>query len=471
MRRFHASAIALLTAAAPVFAAAEYSHSKYFEHYEGTKTCLKCHLNAAQSFFNSQHYQWQGEAPQIVNAAGRRLGKINTINDFCTSPRASWIGILHNSRGDVISKGCSACHAGLGKLPDSRMTTEQLENIDCLICHASGYQRDLYPGAKKGWEWKPVLWKNQEGLDSVSKRIGMPTRKNCLRCHAGSGGGPNFKRGDIEYKLSECDRDFDVHMAADGTNFQCIDCHQGEDHRVRGRGADLSGTDMPGKPLSCDGGECHGPAPHEAEVLNYHTKRVYCATCHIPTFARADSTDMARDWSKPVHNEELDKWSATITLEKDVMPVYAWYNGTTEEQLPGEPVKKLAGGAVGMMMPQGGKDDPKSRIYPFKLHRGKLPVLDGKNFLLPIVVEEFFADGNIDRAVKGAALEMYNVKNATYTWVDTVRYMGIYHEVQPKEKALECLDCHGAKGRLDWKALGYAGDPVLARLEVAHTAR
>jgi hypothetical protein len=31
--------------------------------------------------------------------------------------------------------------------------------------------------------------------------------------------------------------------------------------------------------------------------------------------------------------------------------------------------------------------------------------------------------------------------------------------VVPKEKALRCADCHGAKGRLDWKALGYAGDP------------
>jgi len=50
-----------------------------------------------------------------------------------------------------------------------------------------------------------------------------------------------------------------------------------------------------------------------------------------------------RDRSKPVYNEEADKYSATITLEKDVTPVYAWFNGFTKAQLPGEPVSRLAG--------------------------------------------------------------------------------------------------------------------------------
>jgi hypothetical protein len=32
--------------------------------------------------------------------------------------------------------------------------------------------------------------------------------------------------------------------------------------------------------------------------------------------------------------------------------------------------------------------------------------------------------------------------------------------VAPKDKALHCTDCHGAGSRMDWKALGYAADPV-----------
>ena len=204
------------------------------------------------------------------------------------------------------------------------MSREQLENIDCLMCHASGYRRDLYPIDAGGFEWKPILWKNREGMDSVSKRISLPTRAMCLRCHNASGGGANFKRGDLEYKLADCDRDFDVHMASSGKNMQCVTCHAGADHRVRGRGSDLSGSDMPNKPLSCNTTECHGAAPHKVAVLNHHAKRVDCAVCHVPTFARDEATDMMRDWSQTVYNAEADKYTANITLQKDVKPVYAW---------------------------------------------------------------------------------------------------------------------------------------------------
>jgi hypothetical protein len=177
-----------------------YSHQDdYFETYEGTSTCLECHEEEATSFFHSQHYQWQGDSPNIVNADGEKLGKMNTMNDFCTNPLASWIGNAVNTEGKVIAQGCSKCHAGLGLKPTAEISRAQLENIDCLICHASGYRRDAYQDADGNWEWRPILWKNQKGLDSISKRITRPERKMCLRCHSGAGGGPNFKRGDIEY--------------------------------------------------------------------------------------------------------------------------------------------------------------------------------------------------------------------------------------------------------------------------------
>jgi len=453
------AAVAAVSAGEPTAKpAAKPDHREMFEHYEGTRTCLECHRDEAVSFFESQHYQWRGEAPAIVNSNGKKLGKINTINDFCTNPEASWIGLSRNSRGEILSKGCSACHAGLGKLPSPELSDAQLENIDCLMCHASGYNRDLYPKPDGGWEWKPVLWKNQVGLDSVSKRISMPERKMCLRCHAGSGGGPNFKRGDIEYELADTSPQFDVHMATSGNNMQCVDCHAGEDHRVKGRGTDLAGSDTLGPRLTCD--TCHGESPHKVAALNAHTDRVYCTTCHIPTFAKHDATDMVRDWSTPVYHEEADKYSATITLEKDVAPVYAWFDGTTVAQLPNEPARISADGAVGMMMPHGSKADPQSKIYAFKLHRGKLPILRDRKWIIPIVVEEFFSDGEIDKAVKNAAKEFYGIDDAKYDWVDTERYMGIFHEIPPASSALQCLDCHRPGGRMDWKALGYDSDPL-----------
>ena len=437
------------------------SHASYFEHYEGTSTCLTCHEEQAKSFFVSQHYQWRGNSPAIVNARGRQLGKINTFNDFCTSPTGNWIGIVRNSRGDTLTRGCSACHAGLGKLPSPEMSREQLENIDCLICHASGYRRDLVQLEGESFEWKPILWKNPVGLDSVSKRISKPTRVMCLRCHSASGGGANFKRGDIEYALAEPTRDYDVHMGTDGANMQCVTCHAGADHRVRGRGTDLAGTDLPGRPLSCDTTECHGASPHKQSMLNTHAARVNCTVCHIREFARTDATDMRRDWSTTVYNKEADRYTAAITLEKNVRPVYDWYNGTSRAQLLGEPARHLADGSVGIMMPEGSRSDPKAKIFAFKKHTARLPKLVDRNWMVPITVEHFFANGEIEPAVKSAAREVYGIENARTTWVETTRMMGIFHGVQPANRALGCLDCHGEPGRMDWKALGYAGDPMM----------
>ena len=444
-------------------------HSLYFEHYEGTKTCLSCHEKEAQTFFHSQHYQWKGETPSLVGAHGVKLGKMNTINDFCTSPAANWIGNTKNSRGEVIAQGCSKCHAGLGLKPSETMSREQLLNIDCLQCHAAGYNRELAKTADGSWRWRPVLWNNREGLDSVSKRISLPTRTMCLRCHAASGGGKNFKRGDIEYVLADTTKEYDVHMGKDGANLACVDCHAAQDHRVKGRGADLAANDWKGT-LSCDTPDCHGAKPHKLAVLDKHTDRVSCAACHIPNFARTDPTDMARDWSKPKYNMEADKYGATITFGRDVVPVYDWWNGLSQASLLGETPKKTPQGKVAMFLPLGDRSDPKAKLFPFKLHRGRLPVLKEKSWLVPVNTEEFFADGKLEDAVKSAALSTYGVKDAAFGWADTIRYMGIFHGVRPAKQGVPCLDCHRPDGRVDWKALGYPGDPLEAKLTPTKTA-
>ena len=155
--------IALLLAGSPVAAAGKYHHQTYMRgDFEGTKTCLECHREEAEQFISSQHYQWEGATPDLANADGQRLGKMSMINDFCTNPSGhQWIGEVKNAEGKVLAKGCSSCHAGLGKLPGNEPTDEELENVDCLICHASGYRRNLYPTDEGGWEWRSILWKNR----------------------------------------------------------------------------------------------------------------------------------------------------------------------------------------------------------------------------------------------------------------------------------------------------------------------
>lgn len=451
--------------AAPVIAQTTYSHQAHFEHYEGTATCLGCHESEAESFFHSQHYQWLGPTPDVVNSHDTEQGKLTMINDFCTNPVPSWIGEVRNEDGKVLATGCSKCHAGLGLMPSAEMSRQQLENIDCLICHASGYQRGLYQNDDGTWEWRPILWKNQEGLDSVSKRISRPTRTMCLRCHSASGGGPNYKRGDLEYTLTEPDRDFDVHMSEDGANLQCADCHAGRDHRVMGRGADLASSDSPGARLSCDSGACHDAEPHVQGLLNRHVRRIDCGVCHIPTFARDEETELLRDWSTVHFSSEKGKYVYTSVFGKDVVPSYAWFNGTSRMQLPREPVERDADGSIMMAIPVGSKDDAGSRITAFKVHRGKLPVLDDKGWLLPVAVDGCYLHGDVDRAVKEGTESLYGIRDASYSWADTIRYMSINHGVRPADFALGCLDCHGPDGRLDWVALGYTGDPIASCLE------
>lgn len=453
----------LALAAAPAAAKTTYSHQEYFEHYEGTSTCLECHEEEATDFFHSQHYQWRGESPNVVNADGQMLGKLNTINDFCTNPMPSWIGNAVNSDGKIIAQGCSKCHAGLGLKPGREISQQQLENIDCLICHASGYRRDAYQDEEGNWSWKPILWKNQRGLDSVSKRITQPKRKSCLRCHAGAGGGQNFKRGDIEYVLGETDANYDVHMGTDGQDMACAECHGGSNHRMRGRGADLSGTDNPDEPLMCT--SCHDEKPHGLLALDSHTDKLNCTVCHIPDFARTDQTDMVRDWSTPKYHEEANKYSATITFGKNVKPVYAWFNGNSRLSKLGEKVKREKDGTVPVMIPEGSRKDKNSKLYAFKLHQGTLPMLKDQQWLIPLAVDEFFVDGDIEKAVAEGAAVTYGIEDPDYEWVPVKRYMGIFHGVRPADQALQCLDCHREGGRMDWKGLGYKKDPLLSKMD------
>jgi Cytochrome c bacterial len=439
-------------------------HENRYEHYEGTTTCLECHEEEALTFFHSQHYQWRGGTPDLVNtSAAEKYGKLSMINDFCTNPGGSqWIGKVENSDGKVLAKGCSNCHAGLGKLPAREPSREQLENIDCLICHASGYRRDLYSTDEGHWEWKPILHENQEGLDIISKRISLPDRTMCLRCHSASGGGPNFKRGDIEYILKDPDFEHDVHMSSKregGQDMWCIDCHTDDEHthRVIGRGVDMAATDSPDKNIDC-AGSCHQDLAHASDNINLHT-RLSCPTCHIPEFARDDPTDMMRDWSEVHYSEDKGKYMYKQELEYDVEPVYAWYNGSSFAQVPGQPVKRNAEGKITMVLPEGNRQDASAKIAPFKLHRGRLPVLTKQQWLAPVMTEELYLHGDVNKAVNDAVKNLYGLENVPFSWEPTIRYMSINHAIPPSEDALGCADCHVENGRMDWQALGYEADP------------
>ena len=188
------------------------SHVGRFTTYEGTKTCLTCHASEAASMHASVHYQWQGDASESTGLDSSLAGKLGGINDFCIYPDINWIGKLTNLDGVQVDGGCSKCHAGLGLKPSADATAEQLENIDCLVCHSADYKRTV--GTVGGQlRWVPDTAAMSVPLMQAAVDITLPTRNTCLNCHTKAGGGNNFKRGDIEEAHRNASPAFDVHLA------------------------------------------------------------------------------------------------------------------------------------------------------------------------------------------------------------------------------------------------------------------
>ena len=426
----------------------ENPHQEYVKSWEGTRTCLACHEAEGRAAHASLHYQWRSQAPNLVNAGGRALGKINVSNDFCTSPAISWIARVQNAEGKVIAKGCSACHAGLGAKPEAEATPAQLENVDCLMCHSAAYRRDVADAGGGALKWAPAM--TPEELLLAARNPRLPDTAICLRCHAGSGGGINYKRGDLEAAALKS-RGFDVHL---GSSMTCLQCHKARDHRFVGAGSQMAGLDAgPGE--GC--GHCHdGRTAHRDPVLAAHLARVACTACHVPTFAKDKPTDMHRDFSRSEPVPGKGKFEPAITFRKDVKPVLAWWDGKGRIALPDAPVT-VEQGVVRFWAPEGSRADGKAKLHPFKLHTANMPVDAATRKLIPVKVGILFKTGNTDAAIReGAKAAGMDVKEVA--WVRTERYMSIFHEVVPREAAVKCAECHGG-GRVDWKALGYPGDP------------
>lgn len=431
------------------------SHAGRFSAFEGTKTCLECHTEQAQQVHASVHYQWKGDSSAALGLGSEPAGKLGGINDFCIYPDINWIGKLTNHRGELVDGGCAKCHAGLGDKPSSTATPSQLENIDCLICHSAGYKRkvDVVNGS---YRFVPDAGKMSVSILQTAADISLPSKDACLNCHTRSGGGDNFKRGDIEEAHRNPARSFDVHMASiadGGAGLECLDCHTSVMHRVAGRGTDLRPMDSP-EPLYCT--QCHPSQPHKNSAIDKHTARVNCTVCHIPTYARAASTDMFRDWSAPgdlVSASGL--YEPHMTKQGNVVPKYRFFNGLSHFYKFGDPAEPGENGRVLMAGPDGSIQDQSAKIHAFKHHLAKQPMDPVTKALLPLKIGQFFESGDLAGAVE-LGVKAVGWPDNGFIFADTERYMGLFHEVAPKENALSCNNCHYGADRMDFKALGYA---------------
>jgi octaheme c-type cytochrome (tetrathionate reductase family) len=432
--------IALL---APLAALAQEDHSEFIEGpfsspQEVTETCLLCHDGIDQEIMATRHWDWIGDG----------TGKRNLINNFCTALPSNW-------------PRCTSCHIGYGWQDDSFDFTNG-NNIDCLICHdQTGTYKKLPTGAGVP---DPSV-----DLVKVAQNVGRTTNHNCGICHFNGGGGPGVKHGDLDVSLERPSPLLDVHMGDLG--FTCSDCHAGENHHILGasHGSIASGSNH----IGCLG--CHDEKPHARKIINNHVTSVACETCHIPTVAREQPTKTWWDWSsagqdKTVPPDEYgmpvyDKMKGNFVWKKNLVPEYSWYNGQADYYRPGEQVEP--GKVVGLNRLTGNREDEQSKIYPFKVMRGKqIYDPENKTLILPKLFGEggYWSDFDWNKASELGMAANNLPYSGHFGFIETEMYWPLEHMVAPSKESLNCTDCHTRKEekRLDWEALGYPGDPMSA---------
>lgn len=427
-----------------------------------TKKCLECHEGAAKEVMATSHWTWSLE--QDVPGHGKiQRGKKDVINNFCVSVASNW-------------PRCTSCHVGYG-WKDANFDFSDASRVDCLICHDTTGTYVKPPagaGMPAGFTGKAGMDKKPVDLVKVARNVGKPGREDCLGCHANGGGGNNVKHGDIDQSLIAPTKEIDIHMAADGQNFACQECHAASGHQLQGNALLVSPAG--GNAVTC--AQCHGETPHRETLLNNHGRSVACQTCHIPVFAKKDATKLSWDWSQARkmpkgQEEEKDSHGHAVflankgrfTYGEKVVPTYAWYNGSAGAYQLGEKINPAD--VTRLNYPLGDIHDPSARIHPFKVHKGK-QIYDSKNsyFITPKVFgfpgdeDAFWVGFDWNRAAVAGMKASGLAYSGEYGFAPTVTYWPINHMVSAKEEALGCLDCHGDKGRMDWKALGYAGDPM-----------
>lgn len=439
-----------------------------------TQACLICHPEAGQQVMKTTHWTWE-----YVTKDGQRLGKNNIINNYC-------IAISSNE------PRCTSCHVGYGYKNPAAFALMDETTVDCLVCHdGSGtykkfpagageptYVETVFPagaGEPYGKVWKPV------DLARAAQSVGMPTRKNCGECHFNGGGGANVKHGDLDVSMYEPGFDVDVHMDVNGLNFSCQTCHTTHEHQIAGSRYEM---DLHGATSLQSCKTCHAEHVHEIAIIDEHTKRIACQTCHIPLYAKEQYVKTWWDWgaagllmdgtgnfegrkvwivekdengnSSYMSNKGSFKWAKGLT------PEYVWFNGDTRYVTLDDTFDP--NGVVAINTLEGSIDDPNAMIFPVHMFGGFQPYDAVTNTLVvpnlfPTNPETaYWKNWDWAKAIAGGQASVGRDFSGEYGFVETVMYWPLTHQVSPAKEALSCVSCHSTDSVLDFAMLGYSAE-------------
>jgi octaheme c-type cytochrome (tetrathionate reductase family) len=432
---------------------------------EVTKACLACHNEASHQVMKSVHWTWETISP----TTGKKLGKQHAANNFCGS-------ILSNE------PRCTSCHAGYD-WKDKNYDFSNEENVDCLACHDTTATYKKVPTDAGHPLYEPREMPKGSGkivqppdLTKVAQNVGKPGRENCGACHFNGGGGDAVKHGDLDTSLIDPHRDVDVHMAKDGANLDCADCHTFNAHQPSGSryaatAKDVKGLDMKHEDhnrATCE--SCHDLTPHEDQRLNHHANRVACQTCHIPEFARGGiPTKTLWDWSTAGKRDENGKglfikddhghlsYSADkgdFEYGENVRPTYKWYNGVVHQVAITDKIDDSK--ILELNRVEGSASDPSARIWPFKVMVGKQPYDPVNKTLVVNHVygkddAAFWGNWDYEKSIKFGMEYAGLPYSGQFDFIETRMNWFITHMVAPKEKAVQCQECHtrSEEGRLN----------------------
>lgn len=399
-----------------------------------TLACISCHNKRHEEVMETTHWRWLVE--EYMEGKGIiSLGKRNAINNHCIS--------ISGSEG-----ACNRCHIGYGW--DSKdFDFSKAENIDCIACHDNTASYEKQPNGA-GYP-KPGL-----DLTKIAQSVGRPKNENCGPCHFDGGGGNNSKHGDLETALYSTNRNVDVHIGKDGGNMVCVDCHTAVNHKMKGRLYTVASMDR--NRLFCE--DCHSAKPHSDDVINEHTSKVACQTCHIPFFAKANKTKMQWDWSKAGDLKDGKPYKTfddegnytylsekgSFIWEKMVKPDYMWFNGTAKHHLIEDSIQSVPL----VLNPLGGNfEDMKSKIYPVKIMKTKQPYDPVMNRIVnPKLWDKekgnkaYWLDFNWAESIDSGMKYLDLPWSGKYDFVETEMNWLLNHMVSPKEQSLKCIDCH-----------------------------
>ncbi len=410
---------------------------KFTTPQQVTEACISCHTERAKEVMKSNHWNWE-RAEYIQGRGIVYLGKKNAINNFC-------IGTEGNE------ESCAKCHIGYGMKDSKTFSYTDSTNIDCLVCHDN---TETYAKANE----KAGMPDPSVDLSNVAQHVGDPKRSNCGVCHFFGGGGNNVKHGDLDKAMFDGPKSLDIHMGTDGMNMQCVDCHKTEKHNISGKMYSLSSMNR--NRVTCE--ECHTENPHADAILNQHTLKVACQTCHIPVYAKANATKIYWDWStagklkngEPYEEDDKDGNHTYLSIKgsfkwgTNLKPDYIWFNGTAGHYLLGDTVADTTVPLV-LNPLYGSYNDIDSKIIPVKIHRALQPFDPVTKMLFqPKLYADkkgegaFWKDFNWETAAEVGMKDAGLPFSGHVSFIRTEMYWPINHMVSSKENALTCTDCH-----------------------------